>query len=161
MRVNIVAKDAFAVHCVSKGATYVTDDHTKKKDIYMKKAAIFQLARYFIFLGLAMLGGCALFPLDPPPPAAVFEAWKKPSTAVDRVAADMRSCGYRNVATANDLSVTEAAYAETCMKGLGYKLDLSSYKPNNCYGQNSPYFCNRYWRGGKPAMVPVNAGGNR
>jgi hypothetical protein len=131
----------------------------KTKHIKMKKTPFFRIAKNSALLGLSMLSGCTLFPVDPPPPAAAFEAWKKPSTSADRVVEDMWSCGYRNVATANDLSAAEAATAEACMKGLGYKLDLSSYKPNNCYGQNSPYFCNRYWGGGKPAMVPVNAGG--
>jgi hypothetical protein len=111
--------------------------------------------RNLLSIGLLCLTSCALLPMDPSPPKDVFEAWTKTGVYKEIVIADMRSCGYRNVVTANDISTTEASSAEACMIGLGYKLDLSSYKSNNCYGQNSPYFCNRYWGGGKPVMVPV------
>lgn len=111
-------------------------------------------------LGLLLssfLGGCAS--LDNSPPKYIHEAWQKPGTEYkySEVINDMQSCGYKDTATANDLSEQEVIAAETCMVSNGYVLDKSSYRPNNCYGKNSPYLCNKLWGGGKPESIPVTA----
>lgn len=67
----------------------------------------------------------------------------------------MRSCGYRDLSAANDLTKDEAARSEACMTQQGFALDTRSYRPDNCYGQNSPYPCNRLWGGEKPKLQPV------
>jgi len=89
------------------------------------------------------------------PPQYIFEAWEKQGTSVIDVKEAMRSCGYKNLVLANDLTKDEAAYSEECMNRKGFKLNLSSYRADNCYGPNSPYLCNRLWQGEKPVPQPV------
>ncbi len=88
------------------------------------------------------------------PPKSVFQAWSKNGISPDQVKSEMKECGYRDIFNANDLSDQEALIAETCMQNKGFKLDLSSYRPNNCYG-NAPYFCKALWGGRAPQLQPV------
>jgi hypothetical protein len=104
---------------------------------------------------VSLLVGCAS--LDSSPPKYIFEAWNKSDASSSQVKNDMQLCGYKNTTIANDLSEIEATSAEKCMQAKGYSLDTSSYRPNNCYGQNSPYLCNRLWGGKKPKSIPVRA----
>lgn len=102
---------------------------------------------------LSVLSGCVS--IDHSPPKYIYDAWSKSGNSVDGVTNDMRLCGYKDTRLANDISQSEAAQAEQCMVAKGYALDLKSYRPNNCYGNNSPYLCNRFWGGQKPQPVPV------
>ncbi|NMM10750.1 MAG: hypothetical protein HHJ16_10790 [Polaromonas sp.] len=108
------------------------------------------------FVFVALFTGCAS--LDSSPPKYVFEAWSKSGVKPTEVRKDMESCGYKNTTLANDLNESEVVSAERCMQNKAYSLDTSSYRPNNCYGQNSPYLCNRLWGGKKPQLVPVRPG---
>lgn len=108
---------------------------------------------FVVVLLVVFLGGCAA--LDGSPPKYVFEAWKKDGATTASVDADMQACGYRDTRLANDLSASEGVAAEQCMEGKGYTLDMSSYRPNNCYGKYSPYLCNRLWGGRKPQSMPA------
>ncbi|MFP4252297.1 MAG: hypothetical protein ACOCY2_02165 [Guyparkeria sp.] len=101
---------------------------------------------------LAFMTGCATTSFEPP--NWVYEAWSKDGVATERVKAEMRDCGYNDVNSANDLSKAEASQAEACMKAKGFELDLSSYRPHNCYG-NAPYLCKRLWGGQAPQAVEV------
>ncbi len=107
-----------------------------------------------IFL-LALLASCAT--LDNSPPKYIFQAWSKHDAKTPEIKDDMQSCGYKDTRLANDLSNQDIAIAENCMKSKGYVLDTSSYKPDNCYGPNSPYLCNKFWGGKKPVPTPVRA----
>ena len=103
-------------------------------------------------VSLAFLAGCATTSFEPP--NWVYEAWSKDGVSETQVKAEMRDCGYDDVSWANDLSRDEAARAEACMKAKGFELDLSSYRPHNCYG-NAPYLCKRLWGGQAPQAVEV------
>jgi len=89
------------------------------------------------------------------PPKPVYQAWYKTESTIEAVKADMKICGYRDISHARDLSDDEATAAERCMSEKGYKLDLSSYRPYNCYG-NAPYFCKALWGGRRPVVEPEN-----
>lgn len=86
------------------------------------------------------------------PPKYIFEAWEKQGVSIQDVKDAMRSCGYNNLALANDLTKEQASQSEACMSQKGFVLNLSSYRLNNCYGANSPYLCNKLWGGNKPAL---------
>ncbi len=104
-------------------------------------------------LVFALLAGCVS--IDHSPPKDIYKAWSKQGGSVETVINDMKLCGYKDTRLANDISQSEAVQAEQCMTDKGYRLDLSSYRPNNCYGNNSPYLCNHLWGGQKPQFVPV------
>jgi hypothetical protein len=100
--------------------------------------------------------GCASIGQDAyQPPKYIFEAWEKQGVSIREVKDAMQSCGYKDLALANDLTKEQAARSEACMSQKGFGLNLSSYRPNNCYGANSPYLCNRLWGGDKPTLQPV------
>lgn len=107
----------------------------------------------FAAICIASLSACAS--LDASPPKDIYDAWKKDGLSRDEIKNEMKLCGYKDVRLANDLKPAEIQTAEGCMKEKGFSLDLSSYRPNNCYGSNSPYLCNRFWGGAKPVLVPV------
>lgn len=109
--------------------------------------------KFIFFAFLPLLASCAS--LDNNPPKYIQEAWTRSNVTLPEVKDDMKSCGYKDTVLANDLNEQEIVLAEKCMKSRGYELDLSSYQPNNCYGRNSPYLCNRLWGGKKPELVPV------
>jgi hypothetical protein len=107
-------------------------------------------------LFFVVLAGCSSLDRNSyQPPKYIFEAWEKQSASVIEVKDAMRSCGYRDLALANDLSKEAAARSEECMSQKGFRLNLSSYRLGNCYGTNSPYLCNRLWGGEKPGLQPV------
>lgn len=101
---------------------------------------------------LAFVAGCSTTRFEPP--NWVYQAWSKDELSAEQVKAEMRDCGYEDVRRANDLSKGEAARAEACMKAKGFELDLSTYRPHNCYG-HAPYFCKRLWGGQAPQAVEV------
>jgi hypothetical protein len=107
-----------------------------------------------------LLWGCAS--LDNSPPKYIHEAWQKPGKdyIYHQVKTDMQACGYKNTAIANDLTESEIAVAESCMVRNGYILDETSYRANNCYGDNAPYLCKKFWNGAKAKWIPVNASPN-
>ncbi|MFI9652656.1 hypothetical protein [Guyparkeria halopsychrophila] len=113
----------------------------------MKKGYLLALAA----VSAALIAGCAT---SHQPPNWVYEAWSKHDVPAKQVQAEMRECGYRDVDRANDLSAREAAQAEACMRDKGFELDLSSYRPNNCYGK-APYLCKRLWGGRAPQTERV------
>lgn len=110
---------------------------------------------FYTVLTLALPGCASLDRADYQPPKYIYEAWAKPGAPVDAVKQAMQSCGYKNLALGNDLSKEEIAHSEACMSRQGFRLDLNSYRPGNCYGPNSPYLCNRLWGGEKPKPQPV------
>lgn len=85
----------------------------------------------------------------------VFQAWEKQGVLPEEVKKEMKNCGYRDIFLANDITDNEATIAESCMNENGFKLNLSSYRPNNCYG-NAPYFCKALRAGRSPQLQPVN-----
>jgi len=107
----------------------------------------------FLVLVIFFLVGCVS--LDNSPPKYIYEAWERPNSKHLDIKQDMKSCGYKNTLHANDINNETIYFAEKCMRDKGYVLDTSSYRPNNCYGQNSPYLCNRLWGGQKPQLIGV------
>lgn len=110
---------------------------------------------FFMAAILIALSGCSGLRESHQPPKSVVQAWSREDASPDQVRAAMKDCGYKDVVLANDISAQAASDAESCMKGRGFKLDLSSYRPNNCYGKNSPYLCKALWNGETPKLQPA------
>lgn len=87
-----------------------------------------------------LLAGCSSY-LHPVPEDAA-EAWHPTSAATLKVDAALAQCRFVDNLTAGEQQILQQAQ---CMDRLGFRQDLSSFTPENCYG-TAPAGCWLWWK---------------
>lgn len=96
------------------------------------------MKKFAAFLFIALLSGClAHFG----PPKFAYESWYAPGKNENDVRNALVQCNYKDSILVGPEIINQQ---NLCMSKLGYRLDESSFGPDNCYG-SAPAGCNKYW----------------
>lgn len=81
------------------------------------------------------------------PPKRAKDAWLPTNTANLSVEEALTQCHFDDRLSVGTEKILTQAH---CMTELGFKADLSSYRPDNCYGFSVPAGCWVQWPNGQP-----------